>query len=312
MSMDQVIQGGFITVRPAPISYHSGNTIGFTMMSDLHIGAVNVDYALIKKELEEARKARDRININGDIFDFILPGDRKRYTADVLHPRLMNAGKDIIGAAIKWGVELLGPYADLIDMIGCGNHETSIDKYHSFDPISDLIEKLQPLRTNKEHIIHHGGYSGFIDYRLRRKTGDSQNGKHGSGACRLVIFYHHGWGGSAPVTKGMIDFNRKDTYVDSDVIWMGHKHNRFTSHVRKLSCPISGEGPAVRECRHIMTGSYSDTYIGQTQKSVWKHGRRASWAADCGFAPQGKGGARLLVTPRHTEKTEVMEMRVIQ
>lgn len=298
-SETEVIRGGFVICRPSPILYEEfGKPVGITLMSDLHVGAVNVDYDLIKKEISTAKSNGDRVCINGDIFDFILLGDRKRYRQDVLHPRLLGR-KDVVQEAIRWASELLSPIVNQIDMIGVGNHEFVLEQIHSFDPIQALLYELNSCKhKDAKHVIHHGGVTGFLDYRLKYGSKKSNYSiKVGSNSKRFVIYYHHGGGGSAPVTKGMIDFNRKDTFVDADVIWLGHKHNRFTSHVRKLACPESGDQPNTKDVRHIMTGAYSDTYVGQSQQSIKRHGRRATWAADQGFAPQGKGGARLEISP---------------
>lgn len=39
------------------------------LMSDLHIGAQNVDYKLMRKEIEACIKHDRRICVNGDVFD---------------------------------------------------------------------------------------------------------------------------------------------------------------------------------------------------------------------------------------------------
>ncbi len=300
-----VPKGGLFICRPAPVIYHNGFIQGFSLLSDLHIGARNVDYSIIMEELENAKKSNDRILLNGDIFDMILIADRKRFRADVLHPRLV--GKvDIINAAIEWGVEILGPYADLIDMVGCGNHETSIEKYHNIDVLKILVHELRKLRKDKNHTIHFGGYTGFVDYRFRMN--DKEGVGHGNGK-RFVIYYHHGSGGSAPITKGMIDFARKG-WVQADVIWMGHKHNRLASAIQTYACPLQGYDPVVKDVRQIMSGAYFRTYDGQTQESYEEHGRIASWAADIGFAPQGVGGARIELV--FGSQNDPYRVRVIQ
>jgi hypothetical protein len=285
------ILGGFVICRPKPVMIGSG----IHLMSDLHIGAPQVNYTLIKKELRDAAEIGDRIVLNGDIFDGILASDRKRFAPDCLHPRL-HGRKDILNAAIDWAVELLSPYAHLIDMIGVGNHETALEKHHNVDAarilVYDLTRKLP--KQHKDHVIHYGGYTGFIDYRVKSLTK-----KKTISVGRWVLYYHHGSGGSAPVTKGMIDFNRKDTWIDADCIWLGHKHNRWNASLEKLSCPLQGDAPDTKEVRHIMTGAYMKTYVGQSQKSLRKHGRRSNYAADAGLGPQGQGGARVAFGRRH-------------
>ena len=288
------ILGGMVACRPEPISYQPDSVAGFTLMSDLHIGAPHIDYPLINRELEKAKAKGDRVLINGDVFDMILLGDKKRFRGDVLHPRLQGRN-NVVTAAVQWGAEILAPYADMIDMIGVGNHETAVERFHSVDPIELLLYELEKaLPANAKHVIHHGGYCGFVDYRFRyRGAGGKNKSDDSTGGKRWVIYYHHGGGASAPVTKGMIDFSRKDVFIDADLLWLGHKHNRWNAHVCKISCPLVGDDVLVRDVRHIMTGAYQKTYVGQSQKSIRKDGRRSNYAADAGLAPQGMGGARV-------------------
>ena len=289
------ILGGFVICRPTPIGDANRKEVGIRLMSDLHIGSLQVNYRLIQKELEEARKNGDRICINGDVFDAILVADRKRFSPDALHPRL-HGRRDILNSAIEWGVEMLGPFADFIDVVGIGNHESAVEKHHSMDPVRILVYELAKAvsKERKSHVVHYGGYTGFVDYRFANN--------------RWVLYYHHGSGGSSPVTKGMIDFNRKDVFVDADCIWMGHKHNRWNASLEKISCPLSGNSPNVKIVRHVMTGSYMKTYVGQSQESLRKHGRRTNYAADMGLAPQGQGGARVVLK----KSRNFIEARVVQ
>ena len=296
--------GGLIVCRPNPIPYKHGDVIGFRLMSDLHIGAPNVDYDLVEKELKDARDKGDRILLNGDLVDMILPKDIKRFDPSHVHPRLLGRG-DVVNAQIDWACEILLPYADLIDMVGLGNHETAVTKHHNIDPTSIIVYRLQNA-SSPEHIIHYGGYGGFVDYRLREK-----GRKDGSGQ-RFIIYFTHGSGGGAPVTKGMIDLHRTGWVNDADVIWKGHRHVRVSTHIQAISCPITGHEPRVREIRQIITGSYFDTYRGQTQKSIRETGRRANWAADNAFAPQGKGGARITLQMRRSGNDRGFDMLVEQ
>lgn len=282
----QPVLGGLHICRPQTIACEAGDTVGLRLMSDLHLGAAHVDYSLIEKELAEARDHGDRVALNGDVFDLILTKDLKRYSPDTILPALQGRA-DLVNAAVDLAVVLLAPVAGQIDMIGMGNHEAQVLHRHDTDPLLMLVERLRrhvPARS--PHVIHYGGYGGFLDYRFRV-------GKRAARPQRFVLFYHHGWGGAAPVTKGMIDFNRKSTWADADAMWMGHKHNRWNGHVQRIGCPDSGDEPDVRDVRHIMTGAYFQTYRGQSQESVRRHGRRSNYAADAGMAPQGMGGARV-------------------
>lgn len=286
---DQPILGGMHICRPAPLQLQAGKLIGLRLMSDLHIGAAHVDYKMIQREIEDAATNGDRVLINGDLLDLILPKDTKRYQPNAVHPRIAKRN-DQVNAVIEWAVEELSPIAHLLDLLAIGNHEAVITHYHSIDPTLLVLYELEKIAKQRDpnHVIHYGGYAGFVDYRLRNREGADDS-------YRWIVYYHHGSGGAAPVTKGLIDFNRKDVFIDADVIWMGHKHNRLVVSVEKLRCPTKGDDVDVREVFHIMTGAYFNTYMGQSQQSVRKYGRRSNYAADMGLAPGGKGGVRVQI-----------------
>lgn len=305
---DEPILGGIHVCRPKPIPCKPREEVGFRLMSDLHIGAAHVNYKLIRRELDEAAELGDRVLVNGDLLDLILPKDAKRYAPGTAHPRIADR-PDQVNAAVDWAVELFSPVAHLLDLLGVGNHETAVTKWHSVDPTLLVMYELEKVAQKKDpaHVIHYGGFTGFVDYRLQHAR--PSGGSHGH---RWVVYYHHGSGGAAPVTKGMIDFNRKDTFIDADCIWMGHKHNRLNVAVEKIACPLSGDQPLVKEVRHIMTGGYFSTYVGQSQRSVREHGRRSNYAADAGMAPQGKGGVRIVVVTPHRGGAGRVEVKVVQ
>lgn len=184
---------------------------------------------------------------------------------------------------------------------------SAVQKFHSIDPTLLVLYELEKISKQRDpdHVIHYGGYTGFVDYRLKYSSSDKNGGSY-----RWILYYHHGSGGAAPVTRGIIDFNRKDVFIDSDMIWMGHKHQKMSIVVEKLRCPFKGEDVEVREVHHVMTGAYFSTYVNQSQKSVREHGRKSNYAADLGLAPGGRGGVRVELTSiSHQERPKV---RIIQ
>ena len=276
-----------ILARPDTITYKGGDKFGLALMSDLHLGARTTDINSIKHDLEVAKENNYRININGDVFEAITPRDMKRFDANVLVPSLTER-KDIFNASVDLAFELLAPYADLIDVIGRGNHEDSALKYNAVDLVLMLVDKLQALTSHK---IYYGDICGFIHYRFAHESG---------GNCRsYIIYYHHGGGGSAPVTKGMIDFNRINAYIsNADLIWIGHKHNRILdSTVKKMICPKSGDMVKWQSVNCVMTGAYKDAYSVQSQESILKNGSFGNFAASKCMAPQRKGGCVIMLTP---------------
>jgi hypothetical protein len=260
----------------------------FALLSDLHIGAASLDLAALKRDLQRARERNARILINGDVFDAILPSDKKRYNPTALHERIRGRA-DVLNAAIDWAVEILSPYGDLIDLIGIGNHETAVEKHHGSDPVAILINLLH--REGHSQIAY-GGYTGWVKYTFKTRSETPTGGQW----WPLRIYYHHGSGGGAPVTKGMLTFSRKAMWVEgSDVIWLGHQHHRTVDAdvVQRLN--KSNRVEHVRRLR-VMSGSYLLTYEQQDPSEALANGRRASYASDWGVAPQDKGGVFLAAT----------------
>lgn len=293
--------GGIFICRPEPLRAEPGDDVGVALVSDLHIGAPQVDYDAMTADLEAAKDRGYRLSINGDVLDCILPKDMKRFTPDSLHERLQGK-KDVLGAQIKWAIEILRPYAHLIDMIGIGNHEAAVEKYHGLDPMKPILAELQKLA---KHRIWYGGYGGFIQYTLQPR------GKKAP-AAPFEIYYHHGSGGASPVTGGTIGLTRKATMAYADILWLGHSHNRVHRHIAFLACPPAGSNTLERQCRCIITGAYMDTYTEQTQEDYWENDRRSNYAADAGLAPQGKGGARVALKPKIAAGKLTFDMEVTQ
>ena len=269
------------------------NPVILCLMSDLHIGGLHVDYKLIDKELADAKKRGAKILINGDVFDAVLPGDRKRYRANNLHPRLYEAGDDMLGESIRWAYEILAPYKDDIIMIGDGNHDDAVARYHHIEPVKHLVVML----NGADGKIQYGGYHGFIHVQLRPFS-DTHYGHY-------VIHYHHGAGGAAPVTKGAITFSRAAMWIEgADAIWRGHTHHRQAGRDNKITFNKSVVVPEnrimTRDVLTLRTGSYFDTYVGTTSEQLLKHGRKDSYAALWDSPTLPKGGLMLTLTAAHS------------
>lgn len=258
----------------------SSDRFPYLLMSDLHIGAASCDKDLIVSELQWARENKARVAIAGDVFDLLLPKDHKRFNPTVLDPLIRNTDS-VLNATLNMGSKILKPYADLIDLIGCGNHETAITKYHATDIIALLCERL----STPKHQVRHGGYTGAWVNHYSRASGCSGT---------FTVWYHHGTGGSSPVTKGIINFHRFSTWVrDADVIWSGHRHTRFVSHVQEARIPNQGDRFELRNVYHLQTSSYDS---GDHEQFDSEGSYTTNWAVEKAFAPQGRGGAKVWIS----------------
>lgn len=212
--------------------------------SDIHFDEPGFDRDLFVRDFDRAKKDGARILINGDVFGCILPSDLKRYTRGN-----DNSGTDgIINKALKDAEDLLAPYVDNIDVIGLGNHEVSVLKYHHIDLVRLLLAFLNRRRDPALPPIKHGGYTGYIRYLF--------SGPHSAHIQHFDIFYNHGQGGNAEVTDGIIDAKRR-LYTRADLIWLGHKHKRWAVEIDPEEGLSLNGHIYTRKRWAIMTGCYS-------------------------------------------------------
>ncbi len=248
----------------------------FHLSSDFHLDNPAFDFPFWKEEFDSSKGAYRFIN--GDWADFILLQDKKRYVKS----RDKFEGDDIINQIIDKSENILKPYANEILMIGDGNHERSILKYHSLDPTSMLIRSLNAHKTDKTNLIKHGSYSGFIVLVFR-------HGKS-SRTRRYVIYYNHGTGGTSEVTKGIINFNRRQ-YFRSDLIWLGHTHSKVQVD---MDCEIGVDthnNIYEKERKGIITGTYLKNTIIEPENK-----QSNNWNEQKCRTSQAKGGKLLNIS----------------
>lgn len=210
------------------------------LFSDPHIDSPNFDEPTFVEHASYCIKDQRYILFGGDVFDAILRTDNKRAVNS-----LLEKSDSQINAKLEKAYDILSPYRDYILFFGRGNHEESCLKYNGIN-LLDLLAKM--LTAGSKHKIDVGNYANFLRFNFKDTRGKT--------VAHYDIYQHHGMGASAPVTKGMIDFNRIAKGVNADLIWCGHKHQA----VIDASDPImflNQNGDVVlknRQC--IMTPSY--------------------------------------------------------
>lgn len=252
----------------------------FGLFSDLHIDADDVDRRKMIRDLNEVVEKDGRIFINGDSFDAIFPTDKKRYTRGS-DPGEHDAKMNVM---VREVADVLRPYANYIDLIGVGNHETSPIKYNNFDPVMALCYDLNRDRDKSLAPIKHGGYRGFI--RLVFDNGNKE------AVSTYDIFYDHGKGGSASVTKGMIDINRFVYGYNADLYWFGHKHTSIMDDgIRKVGLNRAGK-IVVTEHRAVFTAGYKKPFVVH-ENSYNDTGYMLNYGEERMIQPQADGYALL-------------------
>lgn len=194
--------------------------IEYLLISDLHWDNPKCNRKLLKKHLDEAKEKNCKVFINGDFFCLMQGKGDPRRSKDDIRPEHNNAR--YLDSIIKTAVEWFKPYAEIIEVIGYGNHETSIIKHQETDILARFVERLNAEAKPKNEVFV-GGYGGWI------VTKYVQNNKSKKNCSKLhKIKYHHGYGGGGPVTKGTIQHQREAVKVQgADLIWMGHVHEDY-------------------------------------------------------------------------------------
>lgn len=195
--------------------------IKYLLISDLHWDHPKCDRQLLKQHLDEAKKIGAKIFINGDLFCLMQgKGDPRKAKSDIRPEHNNNRYLDSI---VKTAAEWFLPYVENIELVGYGNHETSIIKHQETDILERFVERINTL-GNPANPVQLGGYGGWIITRFTEKS----KTKHKKASYTHKIKYLHGYGGGGPVTKGTIQHQREMVKISgADLIWMGHVHEDY-------------------------------------------------------------------------------------
>jgi UDP-2,3-diacylglucosamine pyrophosphatase LpxH len=237
-------------------------TVGL-LLSDVHFDSVKCDRDMLKDHLDKALALQASVYIFGDWFDLMQGMYDPRRSYSSLRPEYKSI--TYLDDVIDDAAEFLQPYKEVLAMIGRGNHETNIEKRLSTSPIDRLVGALNGG-------VMAGPYSGWVQLVYSRNS-VTHGGRH-----QRMLHFHHGYGGNAPRSKGVlnVDLDQKE-WPDADLIVSGHTHQKW--HV-----PISVE----RITPHLNT--YEDTVHHLKLGSYKKLDRFAGWEVEKGFQQPRLGG----------------------
>lgn len=225
---------------------HSGFEAWFLLCSDRHWDNPMSDRAMQRRHLEEARKRNAGIIDAGDLFCAMQGRDDKRGSKSSVRREHMDSAyfDTLVNSAAKW----FAPWADLFVSCSPGNHETAVTKRHE----TNITERFVTLlNSNHGGNCNLGTYCGWIRFVFKFKTSSSQI---------VNMFYHHGWGGGGPVTRGVIDTNRMAVYLpEANLIWTGHTHDSWLVPISRARLSIKGT-PFTDEAVHFRTPGYKDEF----------------------------------------------------
>jgi UDP-2,3-diacylglucosamine pyrophosphatase LpxH len=230
------------------------------LISDVHFDSVKCDRQMLTRHLDQALADNASVFIFGDWFDLMQGMYDPRRSYSGLRPEYKSI--TYLDDVIEDSAAYLSKYASVIEFIGRGNHETNIEKRLSTSPIDRLCQLLGRNVTP-------GPYSGWI--RLLGFRGSKQT-------RQLLLHFHHGYGGNAPRSKGVlnVDLDQKE-WPDADIIVSGHTHQKWhvPMTVERVTTHMTVSEQSVH---HLKLGSYK------------KLDRFAGWEVEKGFAQPRLGG----------------------
>lgn len=224
-----------------------------------------------RAHLEEALDANAPVLDFGDLFD-VMGGrfDKRRMESGVKSQHKVD---DYFNAVLDDAIDFYSPYADVMVLLGAGNHETAVLKNTQINLTQSLSRGLKAAAT-RDDIALVGGYGGYVllTFVIQKTV-----------QFTVRLKYHHGSGGAAPVTHGVISSNRRAVmYPNADIVVSGHIHKAWTLPLAQETINRYG---IIRERvqHHISLPGYKNDYgDGAT-----------GWGVERGFAPNITGACWL-------------------
>jgi hypothetical protein len=188
----------------------------FLLQSDVHADSVTCNTKLLKQHLKKAKERDARILIAGDLFDAMQGAKDPRRSYKELKKSLKR--DDYFDGVLEDVWATYEPYADLIAMVGYGNHEYSVTRHNGTDLINRFVDRCH--KAGGDTAI--GGFGTWVRFSTYRDSMPTPATTH-------WMYAFHGAGGTeSPVTRGVIQTNRMGVYLKGvDISWTGHNHNAY-------------------------------------------------------------------------------------
>ncbi len=233
-----MVAGDVITIRHDEVK--EGWEQWYLLQSDVHWDNPHCDRKLFHKHLKQAKERNAKAMIFGDFFCAMQGKGDKRGTKDDIRPEHKQG--NYFDSLVDTATDDLIDYAALLELIGMGNHETSVEGHHETNLIERLCKRLG---------IKAGGYAGFVRFLFSQS---------GSDKVSHSLFWHHGAGGGGPVTKGVIGTNRKAVWLpDPTFVVGGHVHEEWMMTMPRLRLSQGGK-MYLDEQVHIQLAGYKQEF----------------------------------------------------
>ncbi|QDP47795.1 MAG: hypothetical protein Unbinned3138contig1001_14 [Prokaryotic dsDNA virus sp.] len=221
----------------------------FLLSSDRHHDNAHTNWEFEKKHLDEALERDAGILDFGDLF-CAMQG-KYDFRSDTSQCRPEHQRGRYLDSLVETATDFYHPYKSNWLFMSPGNHETSILKRHETDLTERFAEQLGRSKNGNPVV---GAYCGYI--RLKPMRAKKQS------AGSLVLYYHHGYGGGGPVTRGVIQTNRMGVYLpDAHIVASGHTHDSWVMPVSRSRLSPNGR-PYIDRQTHVRIPGYKDEFSG--------------------------------------------------
>ena len=251
-----------------------GDVAYMLLRSDAHHDNPHSDNAMEREHLELAKERNAPVIDNGDAFCAMQGKWDPRSDKSALKPE--HQVDDYLDALVSTYAKFLKPYASQLAILGTGNHETNILKRRETNLTERLAERLRVTGGFKGFT---GSYTSWVFIGVKRGSYAGDGGRKVNRTIKL--WRTHGEGGGSPVTRGVIQTNRRAVYVpDAEIIVSGHTHNEWVVPIQRIR--VTQNGVVFQdEQTHIQVPSYKDSY-----KDGWSYGE---WSIERGMPPKPTG-----------------------
>jgi len=216
----------------------------FLLRSDAHHDNSHASHRLELLHLTEAEERNAGVLDIGDLH-CAMQGKWDR-RSDVSQCRPEQQEGRYLDSLVECAAQFYQPFADRWLLMSPGNHETSILKRHETDLTERTAERLRAAGSR----VVTGTYSGFIRFVARDAQGRSAN---------RVMWYTHGSGGGGPMSHGVLNTRRRQSYLpDADIVWSGHTHDSWSVRLAKSS--LVGGSVRIDDVHHVSTPGYKDEW----------------------------------------------------
>jgi hypothetical protein len=232
----------------------------YLVIADAHWDNPHCVRTRLQRDMDLAVARRAGILHVGDWFCAMQGKADPRHVKESVRPE--HQGGNYFDLLVDTAADWLRPYIPYIVMMSEGNHEWAIRKRWETDLHQRLCKALG-VQMMREW--------GFVRFQF--------DGAHlRIGRSRQLLYFHHGYGGGGPVTRGVIQNQRVDAMVaNADISVSGHIHERTL-----VDAPVVGVNHngriEIRERTHLRCSTYKDEFVA------------TGWHTQQGRGPKPLGG----------------------